>query len=147
MLVDHGQARLYDNDLRKICDRLLEPYTVGLWTGLSLILDDTGLEYVKRLQRCLNRVLCAGTVTLSTLALDMSHANRQALAQELAQEFSGQLVKIVERCAYTAPNVDAIMKSYEVVAGKIAQAETLLGIAIPCQDSQLEVETALMSLA
>lgn len=146
-LIEQGQERLYDNDLRKICDRLLEPYTVGLWTGLSLVLDDTGLEYVQRVQKLCNAELSAGTVTLSTLALDMSHANRQALARELAQEFDGQLAKIIERCAYTAPNVDAIMQAYELLSAKISQAETLLGIAIPCQDSQLSAETAIMALA
>jgi len=145
-LVSQGQARLYHNDMRKILERLLEPYCVGLWTGISLVLDETGLDYVKLLQRCCDQAMSAGTVTLSTLALDMSHANRKALAQELADEFTIQLAKLVERCAYTAPNVDAIMKTYELLSAKIAQAETLLGIAIPLSDIQLEVETALMSL-
>jgi hypothetical protein len=146
-LVEQGQERLYDNDLRRLCDRLLEPYTVGLWTGLSLVLDDTGMAYLARVQKLCNAELSAGTITLSTLALDMSQANRQALARELAQEFDGQLSKLVERCSYTAPNVDAIMKAYELLSAKISQAEMLLGIAIPCQDSQLSAETALMSLA
>jgi len=146
-LVEQGQERLYDNDLRRLCDRLLEPYTVGLWTGLSLVLDDTGMAYLARVQKLCNAELSAGTITLSTLALDMSHANRKALARELAQEFDGQLSKLVERCSYTAPNVDAIMKAYELLSAKISQAEMLLGIAIPCQDSQLSAETALMSLA
>ena len=146
-LVEQGQSRLYDNDLRKIMDRLLEPYTVGLWTGLSLVLDDTGMAYLARVQKLCNAELSAGTITLSTLALDMSHANRKALAQELAQEFDGQLQKIAERCSYTAPNVDAIMKAYELLSAKISQAETLLGLDIPISAAQLHVETAIMALA
>ena len=146
-LIEQGQARLYHGDIRKICERLLDAYTVGVWTGLSLVLDDAGLAYIARVQRFWQYHLSAGTVTLSTLALDMSHANRQALARELAEDFTEQLSDIIERCTYTAPNVNKVMAAYETIACKIAQAATLLAIDIPCSDVQLQAETALMSLA
>jgi hypothetical protein len=145
-LREQGQDNLYDNDIRKLLEGLLDPYTVSLWKGLSLVLDETGLAYIHTLQWHCDAVLSAGKVSLSTLALDMSQANREALARELADEFATQLHKIAERCAYTAPNAKAIVTTYETLASKITQAETLLGVAIPCHDAQLAAETAIMAL-
>lgn len=145
-LIDRGQSTLYDNDIRKIIELLLERYTVSLWKGLSLVLDDDGLKYIKRLQRLCDSELTHGSVTLSTLALDMSQANRTALARELGEEFCALLAKLLERAGYPAPSVKAINAEYELLSAKIDQAELLLGCEIPCTHARIDLETALMAL-
>jgi hypothetical protein len=147
-LIYNGQHTLYDNDMRRIIDILLEPYTSNLWKGLSLVIDDTGLTYIERMQALCDTELGAGSITLSTLALDMSHANRVALARELATEEYIPALKILsERCGYAGPNVKAIETAYDALLGKIDQANNVLGVDIPCKDAQIDLETALMSLA
>ena len=145
-LIEQGQRTLYDNDVRKLIELLLDQYTVGLWKGLSLVIDDTGLTYIKRLQRLLDTELDAGSVTLSTLALDMSQANRSALARELAQEFIPMLEHLTERAGYPAPSVKKILADYDALTAKLEQAEALLGCPIPCNDARMDLETALMAL-
>lgn len=146
MLREHGQAHLYDNDLRKICDALLDPYAVSMWPGVSLVLTDEGVTFAHALERVLAPCLRAGSLSVSLIALDMSHANREALARDLAREWTPQLANLAERCGYTAPNVPAITREYETLAAKISQAEALLGVDVPCLEAQLTVEAALMAL-
>lgn len=146
-LVQEGQRYLYDNDLRKLLSLVLQPVAFKLWPGVSLVLQDHGVTLARDLERVLGACLASGSLSVSLIALDMSQANREALARELAEELTPHLEKLTDRCGYTAPNSAAIQRDYEALAEKISQAETLLGVPLPLLGTQMDTETAIMALA
>jgi len=146
-LVSEGQFYLYDNDIRKMLDALLEPYTYSVWPGVSLVCQEAGFALAAQLENVFSTALCNGSLSVSLIALEMSQANRQALARELTQELQTQLHKLTERCSYTAPNSKAITADYEALAEKISQAEHVLGVPLPLIEAQIQTESAIMALA
>jgi len=141
-LKDLGTAHLFDTDLRNIAEGLLEGSVDKLWKGVWLCLTDApALEDVATL----GTLVSVGSVTLSTLTLDQSEANRLMLAEELAKEYLGKLERLTKRLALPKPNLEAIERDYIVVCTRIRQAEEMLGVKIPCLSEQITFEEALVS--
>lgn len=141
-LKDLGSAHLFHNDLRNIAEDLLEGSVDKLWKGVWLCLGQAAaLEDVATL----GTLVSAGSVTLSTLTLDQSEANRLMLAEELAKEYTGKLERFTKRLALPKPNLEAIEKEYMEVCVRIKNAEEMLGVKIPCLAEQVVFEEALAS--
>lgn len=141
-LKDLGSAHLFDSDLRNIAEGLLEGSVDKLWKGVWLCLGEAAaLEDVVTL----GTLVSAGSVTLSTLTLDQSEANRLMLAEELAREYLAKLERFTKRLALPKPNLEAIEKEYMEVCERIKQAEQMLGVKIPCLGEQIVFEEALAS--
>ena len=142
MLKDLGTAHLFDADLRNIAEGLLEGSVDKLWKGVWLCLGEAAaVEEVA----ALGTLVCAGSITLSTLTLDQSEANRLMLADELAKEYLGKLERLTKRLALAKPNLEAIERDYMEVCARIRNAEEMLGVPIPCLQQQVEFEEALAS--
>ena len=141
-----GESHYFESDLRRLCEQLLEGACLPLWSGLRLILTEDGRTRVRLIQELLG-VLDAGYVRLSMLSLDNTPANREALARELGEGFTAQLETLLERCGYEPPNVPAITKEYGVLQARLALAEEVLGIEIPCFEVQAQLEMKLDSLS
>jgi len=147
-LVAVGQDHCFDNDLRKVLENVLADHAYDLgWKGIRLVLSDEAKAYAIAVEKALRRSLDTGTLSISCIALDMSEANREALASELAQEFTAQFEALTERCSYTTPNVPVITKEYEALRSKLHSAEDLLGVEVPCIAAFIDCEQALMALA
>ena len=132
----------FESDLRKLAQGLLEASCMPLWPGVLLALTPEASQAVDALQHLLG-ALEAGQGAVSLLSLDHTPANRQALAQELAQGFGEALGKLQEQLGYDAPMVEKIQAKYDALAAKIALAESVLGVEIDCLDAQADVELAL----
>jgi len=141
-LKDLGTAHLFDADLRNIAEDLLEGSVDKLWKGVWLSLGEAAaLEEVATL----GTLVCAGSVTLSTLTLDQSEANRLMLADELAKEYVSKLERLTKRLALAKPNLEAIERDYMEVCTRIRNAEELLSVKVPCLVQQIEFEEVLAS--
>jgi hypothetical protein len=135
-----GTAHLFDQDLRRLCSDLLSAEADTLWPGVWLCLRDTpAMQAIAEL----GTLVCQGSVTLQTLTLEQSDANRQLLADELAQEYIAQLGKLSKRLDYPTPNLETIERDYLVLCEKIRSAEALLGLPIACLSEQVTFEQAL----
>lgn len=138
-----GTRYLYESDLRKLLQGLLEPCTLPLWPGLWLVLTDQAVALCSRLERACQ--LPRGTVQLRMLGLDTSQVTRHALASELADNFTAQCDKLAERLEFTAPNLPAIATDYAALCEKIMLAEGILGCEIPCMERLEVFEMALIT--
>ena len=139
-LKDFGTEYLFDTDLRHIAEGLLEGRVEKLWKGVWVCLGHApALHDVATL----GTLVCAGSVTLSTLTLDQSASNRLMLADELAKEYLGKLERLTTRLALPKPSLEAIERDYRVVCTRIRQAEERLGVTIPCRSEQSVFEEAL----
>lgn len=141
-LTEFGETHLFESDLRRLCKSALESACMPLWPGLSLVLTADGHEMVNALQTILE-ALDTGTVTLRSLSLDNTPANREALARELGEGMRTQLAKLHECTQYTAPNTGAIRAEYAALEAKIVLIEEVLGIELGCLDAQVALEMAL----
>ncbi len=137
-----GEQHYFESDIRKLAQSLLEASCLPLWPGILLALTPDAVQAIKAVERLLG-ALDAGLGTVSLLSLDHTPANRQALAQELAQGFGEALGKLQEQLGYDAPMVEKIQAKYDALAVKIALAESVLGVEIDCLDAQADVELAL----
>lgn len=143
-LKDLGTANLFDADLRNIAEGLLEGSVDKLWKGVWLCLGDAAaLEEVASL----GTLVCAGNVTLSTLTLDQSEANRLMLADELAKEYVSKLERLTKRLALAKPNLEAIERDYMEVCTRIRNAEEMLSVKVPCLAEQIAFEDVLANTA
>jgi len=141
-LKDLGEVHLFDSDLRNIAEGLLEGSVDKLWKGVWLCLGEAAaLEDVATL----GTLVSTGSVTLSTLTLDQSEANRLMLAEELAKEYLGKLERLSKRLALPRPNLEAIERDYMEVCARIRHAEEMLGVQVPCLAEQVTFEEALAS--
>jgi len=139
-LKDLGTNCLFDHDLRNIAEDLLEGSVDKLWKGVWLCLGNApALEEVATL----GTLVSSGSVTLSTLTLDQSEANRLMLADELAKEYLGKLERLTKRLALPRPNLEAIERDYMAICVRIRQAEEMLGVKIPCLNEQIAFEEVL----
>lgn len=145
-LVDYGRNNLFETDLRRITDTLLDGKILKLWPGIYAALGEDSLaavEQVKALLACLN----AGEVRISILSLENSVDNRKALADELADEFSRAFDDINGRAGKAGPNVELLEKELSALQMKRYTAEKILGCSIPCDDSQADAEMALLAIS
>jgi len=141
-LKDLGTSQLFDTDLRNIAEGLLEGSVDKLWKGVWLCLGKAAaLEDVATL----GTLVSSGNVTLSTLTLDQSEANRLMLAEELAKEYLSKLERLTKRLTLPKPNLEAIERDYMAVCVRIRNGEEILGVKIPCLSQQIEFEEALAS--
>jgi len=141
-LKDLGTNCLFDTDLRNIAEGLLEGSVDKLWKGVWLCLGKApALEDVTTL----GTLVSTGSVTISTLTLDQSEANRLMLAEELAKEYVAKLERLTKRLALPKPNLEAIERDYMEVCIRIRNGEEMLGVKIPCLSEQVTFEEALAS--
>ena len=145
-LVAMGQSVLFESDLRELCQGVLEQACMPLWRGVFVLLSDEAVARATGLQTCLEH-LDNGTASLARLSIDNTPANRQALARELAEGFIEQLESLTARAGHTAPYLVRLQAEYAALAERIALAETLLGVEIPCLDAQADTEMALAAAA
>jgi hypothetical protein len=142
-LVEHGQTTLYDGDIRRLIEACLAPCTIPFWHGVLLVVDQDAADFARRVAEQMGAVVDHGDVRVSLIALEMHDANRQALAEELAEDLSMQFQKVIERCSYDAPNRPDIHRTYDAIVARMAQAEMLLDVGIPCLDALTACEDAI----
>lgn len=143
-LLRAGERYLYESDIRRLLQGLLEAVTVplALWPGIWLVRSDAA-ELCSRLERAFT--LPRGAVRIRLIGLDTSGLTRTALAEELSEQFTGQAEKLTERLAYPAPNLPALERDYAALCDKLAQTEELLGCQVPCWEALEGFELALMA--
>jgi hypothetical protein len=140
----HGAHHLYDNDIRRLCDALMSAHGVPLWPA-TLLVNASAKTYVAALGQ-LQGILLSGTISLSLLSLDDTPANRDALAHELAVSIGAELSDVHDRLYYVAPSLGPLRKVYDRLCFKIAHAEQLLGVPIPCSTQLDAIDARLEAL-
>ena len=124
----------------RLCD---EQDVQRLWPGTWLALGETpGLRHVTHLAT----LLTTGSLTVRTLSLEQSEANRTMLAEELAGEYVRKFDKLAVRLALPKPKTEEIERAYMQLTEQIRQSEQLLGVQIPCLAEQIAFECALAAV-
>ena len=145
-LIDYGQSNLFDSDLRRILDTLLDGQVLRLWPGIFVALGRAQVSAVEQAQ-ALFHAPDAGTIRFSLLSLENSQANREALADELAQEFERAYSEIETRAEGPGPNTERLTDELMALDARRSQAERILDVTIPCDDAQTSAELSVMALA
>lgn len=140
-----GEQHLFDNDVRRLVQGLLERRVVALWQGVSLVLQESTHVAIRACEVLL-RGCAAGEVTCTLLSLDKTPANRQALARELGERYETEAADLQEALAYTDPNLKRCRKLYDDLVSRVQSAEALLEVEIPCWEVLCDVEMTLTSL-
>jgi len=141
----YGQQHFFDNDLRRLSQDLLGKATMALWPGVTLVLDSSARASVEAL-RVLLEPVCSGTVTCRLLSLDNTPANRQLLAEELAEKFQEELTALAELLTIPDPNLKRTRKLYLALEARVQQAEAALELEVPCWDELAALDMALGTL-
>lgn len=141
----YGQQHFFDNDLRRLSQDLLGKATMALWPGVTLVLDSTARASIEALRVLLEPVF-VGVVTCRLLSLDNTPANRQLLAEELAEKFQEEISALADLLTIPDPNLKRTRKLYQALEAKVQQAEAALELEIPCWDEAAALDLALGTL-
>jgi hypothetical protein len=139
-LVWLGETHLFDQDLRDLCEALIGDAADNIWPGVWLCLDEApGLNHIAHL----GLLVTKGQVTVKTLTLEFSEANRLLLAEELAAEYAKTLEHLTKRLGYPKPTIEAIEADYLTLCERIMKAQETLGVEIPILEQQCMFEELL----
>lgn len=142
-LADFGQSNLFEQDMRRLIDGMLEGHVLKFWPGTYACLSEDDTQLLGRIQSLFS-ILAAGEVRIRPLVLDTGEANREAIAQELADEnLTPAFNDIATRCQKPGPNLELLEAEYMALYERRENAERLLGVAVPCDDAQEAAEAAL----
>lgn len=141
-----GAQHYFDTDLRRLAQELLDQAVMTLWKGIALVLNPTAHAAIRALQSLVAGG-SAGEVTCRLLGLDNTPANREALAQELAERLVSEGEDISKLLEITDPNVKRCQRLYDALLERVKVAEGLLGVEIPCWETLAQVENQLEGAA
>lgn len=145
-ILRYGEENLFDSDFRAIADSMLEGHTLKLWAGVHVVLGEEAYNRVNEVSEYLSN-LDEGSVRMSKLTLEDNEVNRQALAEELAEQFIDAFKDIETRAGGPGPNIDRLNDELIDISTQLSIAQEVLECTIPCEDAKADAEMALAMLA
>lgn len=144
-LAVYGKENLFDSDLRRVVDKMLDGYALRIWAGVFVALGpdaNARLELVKRVVGNLDD----GEIKFSALSLEDSAVNREALADELGETFRERYMDIFNRCYKPGPNLEALSNELVELDAQLYTTQDVIGVEIPVGDAPTEARIALVTM-